>query len=100
MLKEESGYETYPSWYLDEASRCFRLSDPEMNTNRDAIGTRFFSFYTTPFQKILGKQISIDKNQNKDETKGYNLKNQWQRSNIKIDHAHCSRMYIYITNWT
>ena len=34
MLKEASGYETYPSGYLDEASGCLCLLDPETSEQR------------------------------------------------------------------
>ena len=48
MLEETSEYKTWLSGYLDEASECVRLPDPETNTNRDAM-IEFKNFLTTPF---------------------------------------------------
>ena len=74
MLKEASRYETYPSGYQDEASECLRLPDLEMSKNRNVAELKFNILYYT-ILKNLGKiKSQLDKNQYKDETKGYNLR--------------------------
>ena len=40
MLEEASGCKTWLFGYLDEASRCFRLPDPETSTNRTLLETK------------------------------------------------------------
>ena len=54
MLKEASGYETYPFGYQDEASGCLRLPDLETSKNRDVAWKNLINLhYTIP--KNLGK---------------------------------------------
>ena len=58
MLKEASGCKTWLSGYLDEASGCHRLPDPEM-TNRDATGKQMISILYHTIRKIWENQVPI-----------------------------------------